>query len=302
MGINRTISRIKNILKFGKKDALQIVSENPEEKQSKIYIDIIRCFIKYRMNGAQYKKEKFWTLSEGERELVGNQYKEKCLKNDQWADSFYQNIRFLIKWSRYEYEAGPKLQRERIDAYCRRYNLGDHCYVGHGVLITRHHYSDGVIKTGTHCHISENVNIDYTGGLTLGYKGSISEGVKILTHNHVTDFSGVNVDKGCVLSPLVIQDRVWIGARAIIMPGVREIGRGAMISSCAYVHTKVPPYAIVMGNPAKVVGFRFTPEETIEFEKNNYSEENRLPEEVINNNYNKYFRSRWKELKEFARI
>jgi acetyltransferase-like isoleucine patch superfamily enzyme len=145
------------------------------------------------------------------------------------------------------------------------------------------------------------VNIDYTGGLTLGCGVVISEGVKIFTHNHVVDFSGKDESKGCEKTPLIIQDRVWIGARAIIMPGVNEIGRGALISSCSYVRSKVPPYAVVMGNPAKIVAFRLLPKEIIEFEKEYYPESEQIPLEILEQNYNKYFIGRIKDIKEFVK-
>jgi acetyltransferase-like isoleucine patch superfamily enzyme len=51
---------------------------------------------------------------------------------------------------------------------------------------------------------------------------------------------------------------VWIGAKSTIMSGV-TIGDGAIIGSTATVAKDVPPYAIVVGNPAKVVKYRFTP-------------------------------------------
>lgn len=52
---------------------------------------------------------------------------------------------------------------------------------------------------------------------------------------------------------------VWIGFDAVIMPGVR-IGDGAIVGGKAVVTRPVPPYAIVAGNPAKVVKMRFGPE------------------------------------------
>ena len=52
--------------------------------------------------------------------------------------------------------------------------------------------------------------------------------------------------------PIVIGDDVWIGARAIILPGV-HIGRGAIVSAGAVVTDDVPEYAIVAGNPARVI-------------------------------------------------
>ena len=55
-----------------------------------------------------------------------------------------------------------------------------------------------------------------------------------------------------------IGNDVWIGAKSTIMSGV-TIGDGAIIGSTATVAKDVPPYAIVVGNPGKVVKYRFTP-------------------------------------------
>lgn len=57
----------------------------------------------------------------------------------------------------------------------------------------------------------------------------------------------------------VIKDAVWIGMRAVIMPGV-TIGEGAVIAANSVVTKDVEPYAIVGGNPAKVIRKRFTDE------------------------------------------
>lgn len=51
---------------------------------------------------------------------------------------------------------------------------------------------------------------------------------------------------------IVIEDHVWIGANATILPGVR-IGRGAIIGAGTVVHQDVPPYAIVAGVPARFI-------------------------------------------------
>lgn len=63
--------------------------------------------------------------------------------------------------------------------------------------------------------------------------------------------------------PLKIGNDVWIGHNAIIMPHVREIGDGAVIAAGAVVNKDVPPYAIAVGNPSRVVRYRFS-KETIE--------------------------------------
>lgn len=57
-------------------------------------------------------------------------------------------------------------------------------------------------------------------------------------------------------TPLHIAGDVWIGARAIILPGCKRIGHGAVIGAGAVVTKDVPDWAVVGGNPAKVIRFR----------------------------------------------
>lgn len=56
----------------------------------------------------------------------------------------------------------------------------------------------------------------------------------------------------------VIGNDVWIGREAVIMPGV-SVGDGAIIGTRAQVSRDVPPYAVVVGNPGRVVKLRFPP-------------------------------------------
>ncbi|WP_145577725.1 Vat family streptogramin A O-acetyltransferase [Yersinia alsatica] len=64
----------------------------------------------------------------------------------------------------------------------------------------------------------------------------------------------------------IIGNDVWIGYQALIMPGVK-IGNGAIISSRSVVTSDVPAYAVVGGNPAKVIKKRFTDETIASLEK-----------------------------------
>lgn len=57
-------------------------------------------------------------------------------------------------------------------------------------------------------------------------------------------------------SPLEICDDVWIGARAIVLPGCTRIGAHSIIGAGAVVTKDVPDYAIVGGNPARVIRMR----------------------------------------------
>jgi len=58
-----------------------------------------------------------------------------------------------------------------------------------------------------------------------------------------------------VIKPVVIGDYVWVGMNAAILPGV-TVGEGAIIGLGAVVAKDVPPRAIVVGNPGRVIGYR----------------------------------------------
>lgn len=76
---------------------------------------------------------------------------------------------------------------------------------------------------------------------------------------------------------IIVEDDVWIGARATIMRGV-TIGRGAIIGTGALVTKSVPPYAIVTGNPANIYRFRWDVPTIIQHEQTLYLPEQRLTE------------------------
>lgn len=58
-------------------------------------------------------------------------------------------------------------------------------------------------------------------------------------------------------TPLMVGNDVWIGHNAIVMPHVKTIGDGAVVAAGAVVNKDVPPYGVAVGNPARVVRYRF---------------------------------------------
>lgn len=143
------------------------------------------------------------------------------------------------------------------------------------------------------------------------YSGA-SVGLTVVTGNHLSIpgrwFKNISDKNKDLLSEnevmdkdVIVEEDVWIATNVTLLSG-SIIGRGSEIGSGSVVRGSVPPYAIVIGNPAKVVGFKFTPEEIIEHEKALYPEEERLSLQLLEKNYNKYFISRIKEIKEFTRL
>lgn len=75
-------------------------------------------------------------------------------------------------------------------------------------------------------------------------------------NHHFRDGSRPMMDQGTAEDrPVVIEDDVWIGARAILLPGVR-IGTGSVVAAGAVVSRDVPAGVVVAGNPARIVGPR----------------------------------------------
>ncbi len=101
------------------------------------------------------------------------------------------------------------------------------------------------------------VNCEINGVVTIGDDVMMGPEVVIYTSGHKYDNLEVPMWKqgDTETEPVSIGNDVWIGRRAIIMPGVK-IGDGCIIGAGAVVTKDVPDYAIVGGVPAKVIKYR----------------------------------------------
>lgn len=119
-------------------------------------------------------------------------------------------------------------------------NISDYTSVGRNSTIIN-------ATIGKFCSISWNVTV----GATKHYTDRIS------THAfpYIINYGFCDKDDK-IIEPVIVGNDVWIGANAIIMPNIR-IGSGSVIGANSVVTKDVPPYSIVVGNPAKVLRFRF---------------------------------------------
>jgi len=101
------------------------------------------------------------------------------------------------------------------------------------------------------------INCKVRGPLTIGNDVMMGPDVMIFTSNHETSRidTPMRLQGSAKIKPVTIGDDVWIGARVIILPGV-TIGQGAILAANAVVTKDVPEYAVVGGNPAKLIKFR----------------------------------------------
>lgn len=130
--------------------------------------------------------------------------------------------------------------------------LGSGCLVAGGVRL------DGDVVAGDHCSL--NLNCSVAGTIRMGDDVRIAAGAAVFGFNHVTD----RVDRpirlqGVRTIGITIGDDVWIGANAVVLDGI-SIGSHVVIGAGAVVTRDVPDYAIVGGNPARVLRDRREPQ------------------------------------------
>jgi maltose O-acetyltransferase len=109
------------------------------------------------------------------------------------------------------------------------------------------------IEIGDNSGIGVNAQLNSQGGIKIGSNVLMSPDVIIETQNHKhRDVTRPIMEQGSESSPVIIEDDVWIGSRAIILPGVR-VGRSSIIGAGAVVTRDVPPFSVAVGVPARVI-------------------------------------------------
>ena len=164
---------------------------------------------------------------------------------------------------------------------CERIRLGRGATLGEGVLIeglSREGVSIGpgasigahsiIMPTsvmralGEGCSIGANSGIgQYSfigcgGGVRIGANVIMGQYVSFHTEKHLyADLDRPIIAQGTQRASIVIEDDVWVGVKATFLSGA-HVGHGAVVAAGAVVRGKVPPYAIVGGVPARIIGTR----------------------------------------------
>ncbi|MCC8159918.1 MAG: sugar O-acetyltransferase [Oscillospiraceae bacterium] len=107
------------------------------------------------------------------------------------------------------------------------------------------------ITIGKRVFINSGCTFQDQGGITVGDGALIGHNVVIATLNHAMNPS----DRADMIpSPVTIGENVWIGSNSTILPGV-TIGDGAVIGGGSVVTKDIPPCAVAVGNPARVIKY-----------------------------------------------
>lgn len=107
------------------------------------------------------------------------------------------------------------------------------------------------LTMGDHSCLSERVDCYNAAEIIIGAQAVVSQDAFLCTASH--DIGSPIME--LTTAPVVIGAQAWVCARAVVLPGVR-VGEGAVVAAAAVVTKDVSPWAIVGGNPARVLGRR----------------------------------------------
>ena len=130
----------------------------------------------------------------------------------------------------------------------RLFRLGDYSVVESFACINN---AVGDVIIGDYTRIGLHNTI--IGPVTIGSHVNLAQGITVTALNHNFEDTEKRIDEqGVSTTPVVIDDDVWIGANAVILPGV-HIGNHCVVAAGAVVTKDVPPHSLVGGVPAKIM-------------------------------------------------
>ena len=130
----------------------------------------------------------------------------------------------------------------------RLFSLGDYSVVESFACINN---AVGDVIIGKHTRVGLHNTI--IGPVKIGNNVNLAQGITVTALNHNFSDSNKRIDEqGVSTNPVTIEDDVWIGANAVVLPGVK-IGNHCVVAAGAVVTKDVPPHSLVAGVPAKVI-------------------------------------------------
>lgn len=130
----------------------------------------------------------------------------------------------------------------------RKFLLGDYSVVESFSCINN---AVGDVVIGDHTRVGLHNTV--IGPVTIGHHVNLAQGITITALNHNFEDKSQRIDvQGVSTKPVIIGDDIWIGANAVVLPGV-SIGNHSVVAAGAVVTKDVPPHTLVAGVPAKII-------------------------------------------------
>ena len=140
----------------------------------------------------------------------------------------------------------PKRSQQAFSKQYPRYKMGVNCY---GTPHIKHAHPDTMLSIGNYCSVAKNVEIYLGGNHRIDWVSTYPFPPFFAQASHIQDYVTSRGD-------VTIGSDVWLCQNTTILSGV-TIGHGAVVANGAVVTKNVEPYAIVAGNPAKFIRWRF---------------------------------------------
>ena len=157
-----------------------------------------------------------------------------------------------------------------------------------------HASNPSLVYIGDYSKILNDAHIIiYKGKFIVGKYTSISTHLTVVTDNHTPtvgipySFTGI-LHINDISKDIIIGDDCWIGSHVTLLPGA-IIRRGAVVGACSLVNKEIPPYAVVAGIPAKIIGVKFSLEQILKHEATIYDERERYSRKDLESLFNKYY-------------
>jgi acetyltransferase-like isoleucine patch superfamily enzyme len=177
---------------------------------------------------------------------------------------FWREFRSLVRWVYFATLPGAYFRRVgwgtkffgpvRFGSVEGNITLGRNCWIGYDVFFSASRGS--AINLADGCCFNTGCHIVSMYGITMGPNSTLGEYCSVRDQNHKFDSVDTPVSKqGYFGSPIRIGRDVRIGRGVYIGPGV-EIGDCAVVGPNSVVTKNIPPLAIAVGSPARVVGMR----------------------------------------------
>ena len=133
-------------------------------------------------------------------------------------------------------------------------SLGEDVYLGHYAILKGYHQNQ--LRVGRGAWIGQAAFLHAAGGITVGEEVGIGPHAIVLTSTHADPGRALPIMKGALeFAPVTLGDGCDLGVGCIILPGV-TVGKGAQIGAGAVVTRDVPDFAVVAGNPARILRHR----------------------------------------------
>jgi acetyltransferase-like isoleucine patch superfamily enzyme len=130
----------------------------------------------------------------------------------------------------------------------RKFWLGDYSVIESFCCINN---AVGDVIIGDHTRVGLHNTI--IGPVTIGSHVNLAQGITVTALNHNFEESSKRIDEqGVTTKPVIIGNDIWIGANAVLLPGV-TIGDHSIVAAGAVVTKDVPPHSLVAGVPAKII-------------------------------------------------